>query len=54
MPESIFKRALQKGASEREIAEALGVALLMAGGPAAAWPMETIDKVLNGGHNNGI
>ena len=49
-----LKRALQIGASEREIAEALGVALLMAGGPAAAWPMETIDKVLNGGHNNGI
>jgi AhpD family alkylhydroperoxidase len=44
-----LKRALQKGASE-----ALGVALLMAGGPAAAWPMETIDKVLNGGHNTGI
>jgi AhpD family alkylhydroperoxidase len=41
-----LKRALQKGAGEREIAEALGVALLMVGGPAAAWPMETVNKIL--------
>lgn len=44
-----LRQALRKGASEREIAEALGVALLMVGGPAAAWPLETIDKVLGSG-----
>ncbi len=46
-----LKQALRKGASGREIAEALGVALLMVGGPAAAWPQETVEKVLNSGEN---
>ena len=41
-----LNQALRKGAGEREIAETLGVALLMVGGPAAAWPMKTVDKVL--------
>jgi AhpD family alkylhydroperoxidase len=41
-----LKQSLGKGASVREIAEALGVALLMVGGPASAWPMKTVDKIL--------
>jgi AhpD family alkylhydroperoxidase len=49
-----LRQALRKGASEREIAEALGVALLMAGGPAAAWPLKTVDEVLNSGEHKGI
>lgn len=46
-----LKQALRKGADAREIAEALGVALLMVGGPASAWPLKTIDKVLNSGED---
>lgn len=41
-----LKQALRKGATAREIAEALGVALLMIGGPASAWPLKTIERVL--------
>jgi AhpD family alkylhydroperoxidase len=41
-----LKQALKKGATVREIAEALGVALLMVGGPASAWPLKIVDKVL--------
>lgn len=44
-----LRQALKKGASRLEIAEALGVALLMVGGPASAWPLETVDKVLDEG-----
>lgn len=39
-------QALIKGATEREIAEMLGVTLLMVGGPASAWPRKTIERVL--------
>ena len=44
-----LRQALRKGAHKREIAEALGVALLMVGGPASAWPLKTVYKVLNSG-----
>ena len=46
-----LRQAIRNGASEREIAEALGVALLMAGGPVSAWPMKTVDKVLKSDDN---
>ena len=49
-----LEQALRKGASGREIAEALGVALLMVGGPASAWPLKTVDKVLNSGDKKDI
>lgn len=38
------RRALQLGASEKEISETVGVAALMLGGPADVWPVEIIEE----------
>ena len=37
------RRALQLGATEEEIAEIIGVAVLLLGGPADIWPTEIIN-----------
>lgn len=37
------RRALQLGATEEEIAEIIGVAVLLLGGPADVWPAEIIN-----------
>lgn len=38
------RRALQLGANEEEIAEIIGVAVLLLGGPADVWPTEIINE----------
>ena len=41
-----LRRALQAGATEEEIAETLGVTVLMCGGPADVWPVRIIEEEL--------
>jgi AhpD family alkylhydroperoxidase len=38
------RRALKHGASKEEIAEAIGVAVLLLGGPSDVWPAQIIEE----------
>lgn len=38
------RRALQLGANEVEIAETIGVSVLLLGGPADVWPIQIIES----------
>jgi len=38
------RRALQLGATKEEIAETIGVAILLLGGPADVWPTQIIEN----------
>lgn len=38
------RRALQHGATKEEIAETIGVAVLLLGGPADVWPSKIIEE----------
>lgn len=41
-----LRRALKAGATEVEIAETLGVTVLMCGGPVDVWPVRIIEEEL--------
>ena len=41
-----LRKALQAGATQEEIAETLGVTVLMCGGPADVWPVRIIEEEL--------
>lgn len=41
------RRAIQRGATKEEIAEIVGVAVLLLGGPADVWPAEIIENEIN-------
>ena len=44
-----LRRALEAGTTEEEIAETLGVTVLMCGGPADVWPVRIIEEELQRG-----
>ena len=41
-----LRRAIEKGASEKEVAELLGVVVLMNGAPSDVWPRKIIQDEL--------
>ena len=42
-----LKKAKSLGATQKEIAEAMGVVLLMVGGPSDVWTRNTVKKTLD-------
>ena len=45
------RRALQLGATKEEIAEIIGVAVLLLGGPSDVWPTEIINREIETSEN---